>query len=143
MSIVEAILSSSGATYHLVYSGICTEVYVETTIDNESVSDRTEKRYKSTIYQYPHPCYGRLATAGTHLPIFDGALSGEDNTNTCRIINGYFVCMNYNVGRVYAHTPEEVKESVRVSLSPVPIDTYPSGGYVVTDNLLNTTDDSK
>ena len=145
LSIVEAILSSSGATYHLVYSGICTEVYVETTIDNESVSDRTEKRYKSTIYQYPHPCYGRLATAGTNLPIFDGKLLGQygDGYNTCRIINGYFVCMNYNVDRVSAHTPEDVKESVRVSLSPVPIDKYPTGGYVVTDNLLSTTDVSK
>ena len=51
--------------------------------------------------------------------------------------------MNYNVDSVSAHTPEEVKESVRVSLSPVPIDKYPYGGYVVTDNLLNTTDVSK
>ena len=146
LSIIEAILSSSDHGYHLVYSGICTEVYVETSIDTENISDKQEKRYKSTIYQYPHPCYGKLATAGTHLPIFDGKLLGQigiDNYNTCRIINGYFVCMNYNVDSVSAHTPEEVKESVRVSLSPVPIDKYPTGGYVVTDNLLNTTDVSK
>lgn len=126
---------------YLVYNGICTEVYIETTLDNSG----DEKVYNSKIYQYPHPCYGKLATAGTHLPIFDGRLSYDHNVecNKCRIINGYFVCMNYNVDRVSAHTPEEVKESVRVSLSHVPIDKYPTGGYVVTDNLLSTTDVSK
>lgn len=128
---------------YLVYNGICTEVYVETTIDMESVSDKKEKSYKSNIYQYPHPCYGKLATAGTHLPIFDGALNNPDVNNTCRIINGYFVCMNYNIDSVNAYTPEQVKNHVRISLSPVPIDKYPSGGYVVTDNLLKSTDVSK
>lgn len=146
LSIVKAALSGARGTYNLVYSGICSEVYIETTIDDKIDNLGHEKTYKSNIYQYPHPCYGKLATAGTHLPIFDGVLGGSpgnDNYNNFRIINGYFVCMNYNVDSVSAHTPEEVKESVRVSLSPVPIDTYPSGGYVVTDNLLSTTDVSK
>lgn len=146
LSIVKAALGDARGTYNLVYNGICSEVYIETTIDDEIDNLGHEKTYKSHIYQYPHPCYGKLATAGTHLPIFDGALSGSlgmDNYNTCRIINGYFVCMNYNVKKVDANTPKQVEENVRVSLSPVPIDTYPSGGYVVTDNLLSTTDVSK
>jgi len=126
---------------HLQYNAICTDVYMNGTVLS-SVDDETGvemPQYSSTIYEYPHPCYGELKTAGTGLPIFDGPFSSDMTTSDMFFVNGYFVVKNYSVEVSAGHTDEwwetnfgkNVIESGKHQQFSTGL--YPSGGYVVTN----------
>ena len=126
---------------HLQYNAICTDVYMNGTILS-SVDEETGvemPQYSSTIYEYPHPCYGELMTAGTGLPIFDGPFSSDMTTSDMFFVNGYFVVKNYSVEVSAGHTDDwwetnfgkNVIESGKHQQFSTGL--YPSGGYVVTN----------
>ena len=125
---------------HLQYYGICTDVYVNgTTLSSINGStDEPYTFYSSTIYEYPHPCYGELKTAGTNLPIFEGTLSDEMNTDDFFFVNGYFVVKNYSVSVSNGKSDDEWEKIDKCIIGSGKHPThqtgdYPSGGYVVTN----------
>ena len=127
--------------FHLQYNAICTDVYMNGTVlssvDEEIGIEMPQ--YSSTIYEYPHPCYGELRTAGTGLPIFDGPFSSDMTTSDMFFVNGYFVVKNYSVEVSAGHTDDwwetnfgkNVIESGKHQQFSTGL--YPSGGYVVTN----------
>ena len=135
-------LTASPSGLHLQYNGICTDVYMNGSVTAKVNSDTGDAYpyYSSTIYEYPHPCYGSLKTAGTGLSIFDGPLSGSMTMDDIFFVNGYFVVKNYAVDVFEGKTEAAWKavedgEEIWNSGKHMSYDSgeYPSGGYVVTN----------
>lgn len=126
---------------HLQYNAICTDVYMNGTVMSSLNEETGEKmsQYSSTIYEYPHPCYGELRTAGTHIPIFDGPFSSEMTTSDIFFVNNYLVVKNYSVEVSAGHTDEWWKEEIGENglesgkHQKYSTGLYPIGGYVVTN----------
>lgn len=121
---------------HLQYSGICSEVYVAGT--NTMVNDgdnNWRSNYSSTIYEYPHPCYGEFRTAGTGLKIFDGELDGSMTSNDIMFVNDYLVVKNYHVKNMTNNSTSVADEKILESGKYYKHDTgtFLSGGYVVSN----------
>jgi hypothetical protein len=130
---------------HLRYNAMCTDVYMNgstsTTVDESTGAEVPV--YTSTVYEYPHPCYGRLKTAGTGLPIFDGPFASDMTMDDLLFVNGYFVVKNYHVQTEDGKTDEEWSEEDERILESgwhprYPTGDYPSGGYVVTNFFADT-----
>lgn len=127
---------------HLQYNGICTDVYMNGSV-TPKMNDATGEvypYYSSTVYEYPHPCFGELKTAGTGLSIFEGPLSSSMEMDDMFFVNGYFVVKNYAVGVFEGHTEEYWKsmddgDTIWGSGKHSSHDSgaYPYGGYVVTN----------
>lgn len=120
--------SDSIGGLHLQYCGTCSEVLIT------GRKDSTSGGFYSTIYEYPHPCYGNLKTAGTGLPIFEGELDDSMTIGDISIVNNYVVVSNYCVKSM---TPSEqtIDNVIKDSGKTYAYQTgkYPSGGYVVTN----------
>ena len=134
---------------HLQYNGICTDVYMNgTTLSSvDEITGNIRSYYSSTIYEYPHPCYGELKTAGTGLPIFDGPLGESMKMDDMFFVNGYFVVKNYSVAVSAGKTDDEwnaINDNILGSGKHQKYDTgkYPVGGYVVTNFFADTGDGS-
>lgn len=143
---------SEGSTVsglNLQYNGICTDVYMNgTVLSSENENLETLSNYSTTVYEYPHPCYGKLKTAGSGIPIFDGTLNGDDMTeDDLFFVNGYFVVKNYSVDIIEGKTKKEwddIEKRTTGSGKYQLYDTgnYPKGGYVVTNFFADTGDGS-
>lgn len=120
--------SSSIGGLHLQYCGTCSEVLVTGRKDSVSGS------FYSTIYEYPHPCYGNLKTAGTGLPIFEGELDDSMSIGDISVINNYVVVTNYcvkSMSPTYTTQDDSIKQCGKTYSYQT--GSYPSGGYVVTN----------
>lgn len=134
---------------HLQYNGICTDVYMNGTVmsSTDGKNGTVYPYYSSTIYEYPHPCYGDLKTAGTGLPIFEGPLGEDMEMDDMFFVNGYFVVKNYSVDVWAGKTDDEwnaIDDKILGSGKHPNHDTgnYPKGGYVVTNFFADTGDGS-
>ena len=122
---------------HLQYSGICSEVFVNSYSHSRSdIREKWNDSPSTTVYEYPHPCYGDITTAGdVKLPIFDSPLDSSMKLGDVEMVDELLVVKNYRTtpltGRPLSDFDVHIRESGKTNVDDVP--EFMWGGYIVTN----------